>query len=98
MRKHTNFSYAHMWEVYKLRFLMRETAEYDREPHGECVPSVTGGQAGQLPGPAQPVTDGVGVHEQQPRRRLQGAALLQVRRDGIEQRGTPGQQRLVDGG
>ena len=45
-------------------------------------------------GPAEPVTNRVGMHEEHPRRRLERIALLQVGRDGVEQRDPAAPERL----
>ena len=56
-------------------------------------------QAGDLGDPAQAVPHGVRVDEQRPRRALEGAAVVEVRGDGLEQvasAATSGRYDLVD--
>src|SRR5579863_5822217 len=58
--------------------LGRQAAQGDRDPQGEAVPPDGRRVVGELLDPAQPVADGVRVHEKQPRGGLQRRALFQV--------------------
>src|SRR3712207_1979653 len=52
-----------------------EPAENQRDPEGEGVPSVAGGEPGEVHDPLQPVSHGVRVDEQDPGGAFDGASL-----------------------
>src|SRR5215470_8798979 len=81
---------------YSLRSLVNETAQDHSNPQRESAATADRGESGQLGHPAQPVAYGVGVDEQQPGRRLQREPLLQVGRDGFDERRAAAEHRLVD--
>src|SRR6202035_2353193 len=58
--------------------LSGQAAQGYGDPQGEAVPPDRRRVLGELSDAAQPVADGVGVDEQQPRGALEGRALLQV--------------------
>src|ERR1019366_8978492 len=73
-----------------------QSAQDDGDPQGEAVTADRRRVRGEFGDAAQPVTDRVRGDEQQPRGGLQGRALLQVGRQGFEQRVPAADQRLVN--
>src|SRR5712692_5942369 len=92
----TKYSGSILSRTYKLRSLVRQPPEDDREPQREPAPAVTRVEARQFSRAAQPVPHRIRVHEQHPRRRLQRVPLLQIRRHGVDQRGAAALQRMED--
>lgn len=97
MRIATNFGQGGLYDLYKPRWsgvpagsAGLEASEGQGDAQGEGVAAVGGGQAGQLGDAAQPVPDGVGVDEQQPRGRLQRRPLFEVGGERVEERGAGG--------
>src|SRR5690349_18969960 len=71
-------------------------AQHQRDLQRERVARVGGGEPGQVGGLAQPVADRVRVHEQGPRGRLDRRAVLEVRRQGLDERAPGVEEREVD--
>ena len=73
-----------------------QAPEGEGQPEGVRVTRVGRAVAADLVHPAQPVADGVGVHEQRARRGLHGEALVEEDDQGLQQAAAGVLQRVVE--